>query len=76
MTISTRETIIGRIKTAPKRSKIAIFKIEQNRRVFLDAVFDNTAITQRRIKFGDTDYLGSFYGDSGAYEANLVMRYL
>jgi hypothetical protein len=71
MSISSIEVIKGRILTATKNSKIAVFKDMKDGELALDAVFDNTIATQKRIELGCEKYVGSYYGSlniNGAIE--------
>ena len=54
--------LISRIESAREGSKIALFKSVEDGVAVVDARFDATVLTTRRIKQGDTDYIGSFYG--------------
>ena len=74
MSISTIEVIKGRISTATEGSKIALFKAMKDGEVAIDAVFDNTISTQKRIKEGCEKYIGSYYGLVGISDANIDIR--
>ena len=54
--------LISRIKSAREDSKIALFRATKDGVAVVDARFDATVLTTRRINQGDTAYIGSFYG--------------
>ncbi|MCP3701057.1 MAG: hypothetical protein GY920_21570 [Aliivibrio sp.] len=74
MSISTTAVIKDRITTATKGSKIALFIIVRGGNMAIDAVFDNTVLTQKRIRGGCEKYIGSYYGSAGAADADADMR--
>ena len=74
MSISTTAIIKDRITTATKGSKIALFTIVRGDNMAIDAVFDNTVSTQKRIREGCEKYIGSYYGSAGAVDADADMR--
>ena len=74
MSISTIEVIKGRISSATKGSKIALFKAMKNGELAIDAVFDNTISTQKRINEGCEKYIGSYYGVADIADADIAMR--
>ncbi len=71
MSISSIKVIKERILTATKNSKIAVFKTMIDGELVLDAVFDSTIATKKRIEEGCEKYVGSYYGSlniNGAIE--------
>ena len=74
MSISTTEVIKGRILSATEGSKIALFKAMKGNEAAIDAVFDNTISTQKRIKAGCEKYIGSYYGEADIADADIAMR--
>lgn len=74
MSVSTTAVIKDRITTATKGSKIALFTIVRGGNIAIDAVFDNTVTTQKRIRLGCEKYIGSYYGSAGAATAADDMR--
>jgi len=64
MTIATIELIKSRIAGATIDSKIAVFTEKCGDKIVLDAVFESTIATRKRIKSGCPFYVGSFYSGS------------
>ena len=74
MSISSIEIISDRIEAATKSSKIAIFIETNSFETVLNAVFDNTYHTRRRIRQKDYTYVGSFCGDDNRTKCFNIMR--
>jgi hypothetical protein len=58
-----------RIRSAKMTSKIALFKTMREGQFVIDAVFAGTYITKKRIREGDENYIGSYFGESQVDEA-------
>lgn len=61
MSIVSVDVAVIRIKTATLQSKIAIFIQTINKERVLDVMFDNTVLSQFRIRNKDENYVGSFH---------------
>ena len=64
MTIATIELIKERIAGATIDSKIAVFTEKCGDKIVLDAVFESTITTKKRIQSGCPFYVGSFFSGS------------
>ncbi len=74
MAVSPQDIILDRIKSATRDSRIAIFLYRRGRVKNFDAVFADTIVTIKRLKRGDGNHIGSFYGTNGANKAAKLMR--
>lgn len=63
MSISTKSTVVGRIKEATRESPIAVFRAVKLGSY--DAVFAGTYTTQKLIAQKSPDLIGVYYGDKG-----------
>lgn len=71
-TASTIDVLVDRVAAASKSSQIALFKSRVDGQNAIEAVFNNTVVTQARIKKAGTGFVGSFYGKAGAKKAELA----
>ena len=58
-----------RIRAATPRSPIALFRTIIEGQPAIEALFAATVIPIRRIRKGDTDYIGSYYGEGQIFMA-------
>lgn len=61
MAIQLLMSIMERIECANDQSPIAVFKITVQGKTYLESVFANTVLTQRRIKRRDPRLVGIFH---------------
>jgi len=74
MTIQTRQAIVERIYSAPKRSPFAVFAVEQKGVKALDCIPANTVSAQLRITANDPALIGIFHKCSDLLGINDLLR--
>jgi len=75
MSVSTVETIIARISTAPINSPIAVFLTPHSKRTSqFDAVFANTIVSRKRLKMADPALVGVFTSGNSAAQIRAVLQ--
>lgn len=60
MSIATFKNLKSRLMVASKESPLAVFKVPGSAFVF-NVVFASTIVTQKSIKEGDPDFIGTFH---------------
>lgn len=73
MSISTIDTILDRIKTAPIYSPIAVFKINKGYKNKLNACFYNTVWARNYAKKHPEKLLGTFTLHDNPLEIELIL---
>ncbi len=70
MTTSPLIVIRSRIKTAPRQSQIAVFRVKER----YNSLFASTVHTQKRVRANDPDLIGVYHGLGGVERFNAAIK--